>query len=121
MMLYMLNSIFKQLLIFSFIVSIVNTPICDINCNFPEYQQTTTHCQHHQPNSLEIITNNSTHSCDYLHENADNYLKYNISLYTKPFYYFYIPIKEKIQTVIIYIFPIIKTIPTFILYCVQLK
>ncbi len=120
----MWRSFLKRSLVISFIIGIFYTPICDISCNSPQIEQKTTfHCQYHQPKQEKTIKikNNNSHSCDYLHKNAEHYLKYNLTFYYKPFDSFYLPIQNKIQQVIFYILQKIKTIPIFILYCVQLK
>ena len=120
----MWRSFLKRFLVVSFIIGIFYTPICDISCNTPQIEQkTTSHCQHHQPKQKNTskIKNTNSHSCDYLHKNAEHYLKYNLTFYNKSFNSFYLPLQEKIQSVIFYISPKIKSVPLFILYCVQLK
>jgi hypothetical protein len=102
----MWRSFLKRFLVVSFIIGIFYTPICDISCNTPQIEQkTTSHCQHHQPKqeNTSKIKNTNSHSCDYLHKNAEHYLKYNLTFYNKSFDSFYLPLKEKYK-VLFFIF-----------------
>lgn len=123
----LLKNFLYKLSIVVYIVAIFNVPICDLTCEFsyPEIviSQECHHKNHHQNHTIDNHSKNHNHDilCDFLHSNADEYLKYNsllffISQFSLETFVFII---KKIE--FIYINFIFQTIPKFILFCSQLK
>ncbi|GIX41880.1 MAG: hypothetical protein KatS3mg129_1613 [Leptospiraceae bacterium] len=111
---------------FVFILSLINTPLCNISCNFAHQSisKKSYHCHSNESTShkfKEYLKNNKNHYCDYLHYNADNYLKTFIILFVYPYFKKEIILKEFSFYFSFIHISFIKNIPKFILYCIQLK
>ncbi len=123
----LLKNFLYKLSIVVYIVAILNVPICDLTCEF-SYPQTVLsqechHKNHHQNHTKDYQSDNHNHDvfCDFLHSNADEYLKYSSLLFFIPQFSLetLVFIIKKIE--FIYIKFIFQTIPKFILFCSQLK
>jgi hypothetical protein len=105
-------------------ISLINAPICSLNCNYVQSNIILTNsCHHHnKQNENTQFKFPRLDQCEFLHINADNYLKVLIFINIFPIQkYILTSLKYKSLLILNFHSFLKQKVPKFILYCNQLK